>query len=128
MTIDHQSLEDDTVTLRDRDSLAQDRVAIAELGDEIERRLRAPWTSPKIPFADSDEPTPPAERATVAAVTVTVTGAEAPARLTASAAARATITYCPRGFLPNDTRALNVPPAAFRRRLDTSLRRPRTSL
>src|ERR1700761_3132276 len=52
VTIDHQSLDDDTVTLRDRDSLAQDRIAISELGDEIERRLRAPWTSPKIPFGD----------------------------------------------------------------------------
>jgi glycyl-tRNA synthetase len=52
VTIDHQSLEDDTVTLRDRDSLAQDRIAISELGAEIERRLRAPWTSPKIPFGD----------------------------------------------------------------------------
>ncbi|MGZ4350304.1 MAG: His/Gly/Thr/Pro-type tRNA ligase C-terminal domain-containing protein, partial [Solirubrobacteraceae bacterium] len=55
VTIDHQSLEDDTVTLRDRDSLAQDRIAISDLGDELERRLRAPWTSPKIPFAQSDE-------------------------------------------------------------------------
>jgi glycyl-tRNA synthetase len=48
VTVDHQSLEDGTVTLRDRDSLSQDRVAIAELGDEIERRLRRPWTSPKL--------------------------------------------------------------------------------
>ena len=47
VTIDHQSLEDRTVTLRDRDSLAQDRIAIAELGAEIERRLRAPWSTPK---------------------------------------------------------------------------------
>ena len=47
VTVDHQTLEDDTVTLRDRDSLAQDRIAIAALADEIERRLRAPWTSPK---------------------------------------------------------------------------------
>jgi glycyl-tRNA synthetase len=54
VTVDHQSLEDETVTLRDRDSLQQDRVPIAELGDEIERRLRAPWTSPKIPSADLD--------------------------------------------------------------------------
>ncbi|MFZ0039881.1 MAG: glycine--tRNA ligase [Solirubrobacteraceae bacterium] len=49
VTIDHQSLEDQTVTLRDRDSLGQDRIPIAELGDEIERRLREPWTSPKVP-------------------------------------------------------------------------------
>ena len=47
VTIDHQSLEDRTVTLRDRDSLAQERIAIAELPNEIERRLRAPWKSPK---------------------------------------------------------------------------------
>ncbi len=48
VTIDHQSLEDHTVTLRDRDSLVQDRIAIAQLGDEIERRLRQPWRSPKL--------------------------------------------------------------------------------
>jgi glycyl-tRNA synthetase len=48
VTIDHQSLEDRTVTLRDRDSLAQERIAIAELGEEVERRLRAPWLSPKL--------------------------------------------------------------------------------
>jgi glycyl-tRNA synthetase len=48
VTVDHQSLEDRTVTLRDRDSLAQERVAIDALGDEIERRLRAPWHSPKL--------------------------------------------------------------------------------
>jgi glycyl-tRNA synthetase len=48
VTIDHQSLEDETVTVRDRDSLAQERIPIAELGDELERRLREPWTSPKL--------------------------------------------------------------------------------
>ncbi|MGH2871799.1 MAG: glycine--tRNA ligase [Solirubrobacteraceae bacterium] len=47
VTVDHQTLEDDTVTLRDRDSLAQERVPIASLGDELERRLRTPWRSPK---------------------------------------------------------------------------------
>jgi glycyl-tRNA synthetase len=41
ITVDHQSLEDRTVTLRDRDSLTQERIAIDELGEEIERRLRA---------------------------------------------------------------------------------------
>jgi glycyl-tRNA synthetase len=54
VTIDHRSLEDETVTLRDRDSLAQDRIAISDLADEIERRLRAPWVSPKIPRADAE--------------------------------------------------------------------------
>ena len=39
VTIDHQTMEDDTVTLRDRDSLDQSRIAIDELGDELERRL-----------------------------------------------------------------------------------------
>ncbi len=48
VTIDHQSLEDDTVTLRDRDSLEQSRIAIAEVGDALERRLAAPWKSPKL--------------------------------------------------------------------------------
>jgi glycyl-tRNA synthetase len=47
VTIDHQSLEDRTVTLRERDSLVQDRIAIAELAAELERRLRTPWSSPK---------------------------------------------------------------------------------
>jgi glycyl-tRNA synthetase len=49
VTVDHQSLEDRTVTLRDRDSLTQERIAIDALGEEIERRLRAPWRSPKLP-------------------------------------------------------------------------------
>jgi glycyl-tRNA synthetase len=48
VTIDHRSLEDETVTVRDRDSLAQERIGIAELGDDLERRLREPWTSPKL--------------------------------------------------------------------------------
>jgi glycyl-tRNA synthetase len=48
VTIDHQSLEDRTVTLRDRDSLEQIRISIDELADDIERRLRDPWRSPKL--------------------------------------------------------------------------------
>ncbi len=48
VTIDHQSLEDRTVTLRDRDSLAQVRVAIGELVDVIRGRLSEPWRSPKL--------------------------------------------------------------------------------
>jgi glycyl-tRNA synthetase len=48
ITVDHQTLEDRTVTVRDRDSLTQDRVAIDALPDELERRLRAPWSSPKL--------------------------------------------------------------------------------
>jgi glycyl-tRNA synthetase len=48
VTVDHQSLEDRTVTVRDRDSLTQERVAIAELAEALERRLRTPWHSPKL--------------------------------------------------------------------------------
>jgi len=48
VTIDHQSLEDRTVTVRDRDSLSQVRVAIEDLGEEIELRLRQPWRTPKL--------------------------------------------------------------------------------
>jgi glycyl-tRNA synthetase len=48
VTVDHQSLEDETVTIRDRDSLEQQRVPIAQLADELESRLRQPWTSPKL--------------------------------------------------------------------------------
>src|ERR687896_362753 len=38
VTVDGQTLEDRTVTLRDRDSLEQSRVEIDELGPELERR------------------------------------------------------------------------------------------
>jgi glycyl-tRNA synthetase len=48
VTIDHQSIEDRTVTLRDRDSLAQERVPIEGVAEEIERRVNAPWKTPKL--------------------------------------------------------------------------------
>jgi glycyl-tRNA synthetase len=48
VTVDHQTLEDRTVTVRERDGLEQDRIAIDALGEELERRLRAPWSSPKL--------------------------------------------------------------------------------
>jgi glycyl-tRNA synthetase len=48
VTVDHQTLEDRTVTVRDRDSLAQDRVAIDALGDVLANRLARPWRSPKL--------------------------------------------------------------------------------
>jgi glycyl-tRNA synthetase len=48
VTIDHRSLEDRTVTVRERDSLTQARIPIDALGDELEARLRAPWRSPKL--------------------------------------------------------------------------------
>jgi glycyl-tRNA synthetase len=48
LTVDHQSLEDRTVTLRDRDSLAQERVSIDGLAEELSRRVSAPWRTPKL--------------------------------------------------------------------------------
>jgi glycyl-tRNA synthetase len=51
VTIDHQTLEDDTVTLRDRDTLEQERIAISELPAAIGARLAAPWESPKLAAA-----------------------------------------------------------------------------
>jgi len=48
VTVDHQTLDDRTVTVRDRDSLAQERVAIDGLSDLLAARLAAPWQSPKL--------------------------------------------------------------------------------
>jgi glycyl-tRNA synthetase len=48
VTIDHQSIEDATVTLRDRDSLSQERVQVDQLGPELQRRVAAPWRTPKL--------------------------------------------------------------------------------
>jgi glycyl-tRNA synthetase len=47
LTIDEQTLEDDTVTLRDRDSLAQERIAIGRARETLLDRLTRPWSSPK---------------------------------------------------------------------------------
>jgi glycyl-tRNA synthetase len=48
VTIDHRSLEDRTVTVRERDSLEQDRVAIDELPAVLAGRLAAEWRTPKL--------------------------------------------------------------------------------
>jgi glycyl-tRNA synthetase len=48
VTVDGQTMEDDTVTLRDRDSLEQVRVPIVGLGDELVGRLAQPWRTPKL--------------------------------------------------------------------------------
>jgi glycyl-tRNA synthetase len=47
LTIDEQTLVDATVTLRDRDSLAQERIAIEGVRSALLDRLDAPWRSPK---------------------------------------------------------------------------------
>jgi glycyl-tRNA synthetase len=44
LTIDSQTLEDDTITIRDRDSLAQERIPIAGARALLQERLLAPWT------------------------------------------------------------------------------------
>jgi glycyl-tRNA synthetase (class II) len=41
-------MDDDTVTLRDRDSLEQARVPIAGLADELADRLAQSWRTPKL--------------------------------------------------------------------------------
>jgi glycyl-tRNA synthetase len=48
ITVDGQTMEDDTVTLRDRDSLEQVRVPIEGLAGELAGRLERPWRSPKL--------------------------------------------------------------------------------
>ncbi len=48
VTVDGQTMEDGTVTLRDRDTLAQDRVPASELGELLLAKLAEPWTSPKL--------------------------------------------------------------------------------
>jgi glycyl-tRNA synthetase len=47
LTIDEQTLEDDTVTLRDRDSLAQERLPLARVRESLLDRLAEPWRTPK---------------------------------------------------------------------------------
>ncbi len=48
VTVDHQSIEDRTVTLRERDSLEQSRVSIDELPALLSGRLVADWQTPKL--------------------------------------------------------------------------------
>jgi glycyl-tRNA synthetase len=48
ITVDGQTMTDDTVTLRDRDSLEQARVPIDGLAEDLADRLEQPWTSPKL--------------------------------------------------------------------------------
>jgi glycyl-tRNA synthetase len=48
ITVDGQTMEDDTVTLRDRDSLEQTRVPVDGLADELARRVEQPWRTPKL--------------------------------------------------------------------------------
>ena len=47
LTIDEQTLEDDTVTIRDRDSLEQERISIAGAREFVLDRLAQEWHPPK---------------------------------------------------------------------------------
>jgi glycyl-tRNA synthetase len=47
LTIDEQTLEDDTVTIRDRDSLAQERIPVSGARAVIQDKLAADWRTPK---------------------------------------------------------------------------------
>jgi glycyl-tRNA synthetase len=47
VTVDGQTAEDDTVTLRDRDSLEQSRVPVDGLAEALLARLEEPWESPR---------------------------------------------------------------------------------
>jgi glycyl-tRNA synthetase len=53
VTVDHQTLEDRTVTLRDRDTLDQERLPIDGLVEVLVERLAAEWRSPKVATADA---------------------------------------------------------------------------
>ena len=46
-TVDEQTLEDDTVTIRERDSLAQERLAIGQVHAKLRDELKRDWKSPK---------------------------------------------------------------------------------
>jgi glycyl-tRNA synthetase len=46
-TIDEQTLEDDTVTVRDRDSLAQQRLPLSGVSAWLQEALDRPWRTPK---------------------------------------------------------------------------------
>jgi glycyl-tRNA synthetase len=46
-TIDEQTLEDETVTVRDRDSLAQERIPIGGVGRWLDDALERDWYTPK---------------------------------------------------------------------------------
>jgi glycyl-tRNA synthetase len=47
LTIDEQTLADDTVTIRDRDSLAQERLPLGGVREHLLDRLAEPWSTPK---------------------------------------------------------------------------------
>ena len=47
-TVDEQTLADDSVTVRDRDSLAQERLPIGRVRAWLADALDRPWATPKL--------------------------------------------------------------------------------
>ena len=48
ITVDGQTMEDGTVTLRDRDSLEQERVPAEGIAERLAAKVAEPWRSPKL--------------------------------------------------------------------------------
>jgi glycyl-tRNA synthetase len=46
-TVDEQTLDDDSITIRDRDSLAQERIGMSQARVYLTDALRRPWKTPK---------------------------------------------------------------------------------
>jgi glycyl-tRNA synthetase len=46
-TVDEQTLEDETVTVRDRDSLAQERLPLSGVREWLDDALERDWSSPR---------------------------------------------------------------------------------
>jgi glycyl-tRNA synthetase len=47
VTVDHQSLEDEAVTVRDRDTWEQERIKVADLAGHLQSRLKVPRPRPQ---------------------------------------------------------------------------------
>ena len=41
ITIDHQTLQDNTVTIRDRDTMLQDRITVDGISDIVREKIKA---------------------------------------------------------------------------------------
>ena len=53
VTVDHQSLEDEAVTVRDRDTWEQERVKVADLPQHLQSKLMSPKSNVQSPMLDS---------------------------------------------------------------------------
>jgi glycyl-tRNA synthetase len=48
LTIDQQTLEDGTITIRDRDTLEQERIPADGIADVLASKVAEAWRSPKL--------------------------------------------------------------------------------